>query len=189
MSDINPGQLVETINWKADRDLKNLDNQGSSFIVCPGMVTIWVGTTIPEGYLLCDGSAVSRTTYSALFSAIGTTYGPGDSSSTFNLPNYSDERTIVKTYSAGASWYRLWSDGWIEQGGVAAAGNSVTVTFPEAFKNTNYTVCATSLGVKGDIYMVNVLTKVQEHKWYLRMPVELQLYKNLGKLADIHLIP
>ena len=57
-------------------------------IILPGMVAIWAGTTVPEGYLLCDGSAVSRTTYSALFSAIGTTYGPGDSSSTFNLPNF-----------------------------------------------------------------------------------------------------
>ena len=41
----------------------------------------------PSGWLLCDGSAVSRTTYSALFAAIGTTFGPGDGSSTFNIPN------------------------------------------------------------------------------------------------------
>ena len=53
-----------------------------------GSVMIWAGTTIPTGYLLCDGSAVSRATYDALFSAIGTTYGAGDSSSTFNLPNF-----------------------------------------------------------------------------------------------------
>jgi hypothetical protein len=41
-----------------------------------------------SGYLLCDGSAVSRTTYSKLFAVIGTTYGAGNSSSTFNLPNF-----------------------------------------------------------------------------------------------------
>lgn len=52
-----------------------------------GSVMIWAGTTVPTGYLLCDGSAVSRTTYSDLFFAIGTTYGVGDGSSTFNLPN------------------------------------------------------------------------------------------------------
>lgn len=44
-------------------------------------------STIPEGYLLCDGSAVSRTEYSTLFSVIGTTYGEGDGSTTFNIPD------------------------------------------------------------------------------------------------------
>lgn len=41
----------------------------------------------PEGYLLCNGQAVSRTTYSALFAEIGTTFGEGDGSTTFNLPD------------------------------------------------------------------------------------------------------
>ena len=53
-----------------------------------GFIKIWAGETAPEGYLLCDGSAISRTTYSALFAAIGTLYGVGDGSSTFNLPNF-----------------------------------------------------------------------------------------------------
>lgn len=42
---------------------------------------------LPTGYMLCDGSAISRTTYSQLFNIIGTTYGSGDGSTTFNLPN------------------------------------------------------------------------------------------------------
>jgi microcystin-dependent protein len=45
------------------------------------------GTTLPVGYLWCDGSAVSRTTYAALFNAIGTSWGAGDGSTTFNLPD------------------------------------------------------------------------------------------------------
>ena len=56
----------------------------------PGFIKIWAGSSAPAGYLLCDGSAVSRTTYAALFSAIGTLYGVGDGSSTFNLPNFTD---------------------------------------------------------------------------------------------------
>ena len=52
----------------------------------PGMGQPFFGSSIPAGWLLCDGSAVSRTTYSNLFGAIGTTYGPGDGSTTFNLP-------------------------------------------------------------------------------------------------------
>ena len=52
-----------------------------------GSVTMYAGDTAPTGYLLCDGTAISRTTYSDLFSVIGTTYGTGDGSTTFNLPN------------------------------------------------------------------------------------------------------
>lgn len=44
-------------------------------------------STAPTGWLICNGSAVSRTTYSALFTAISTTYGVGDNSTTFNLPD------------------------------------------------------------------------------------------------------
>ncbi len=52
-----------------------------------GVVNEFAGSTVPSGWLLCDGAAVSRTTYAALFTAIGTTYGVGDGSTTFNLPN------------------------------------------------------------------------------------------------------
>jgi hypothetical protein len=45
---------------------------------------------LPSGYLACDGSAISRTTYAELFAVIGTTYGVGDGTTTFNLPNYID---------------------------------------------------------------------------------------------------
>lgn len=56
-------------------------------------VGTWIGfagTTPPTGFLLCDGSAVSRATYSALFTEIGTTYGAGDGSTTFNVPNFTN---------------------------------------------------------------------------------------------------
>lgn len=49
----------------------------------------FAGTVAPEGYLFCDGSAVSRTTYATLFDVIGTTFGAGDGSSTFNVPDLS----------------------------------------------------------------------------------------------------
>ena len=46
---------------------------------------------MPSGWLLCDGSAISRETYSALFDAVGTTYGAGDGSTTYNVPNLVDK--------------------------------------------------------------------------------------------------
>lgn len=62
-----------------------------------GSMTMWAGTatggtapaytSLPSGYLLCDGTAVSRTTYASLFAVIGTRYGSGDGSTTFNLPS------------------------------------------------------------------------------------------------------
>ncbi|MEN9697187.1 MAG: Microbacterium phage TinyTimothy, partial [Bacteroidota bacterium] len=52
-----------------------------------GVVSAYAGSVAPLGYLLCDGSAVNRTTYSALYAIIGTTYGIGDGSTTFNVPD------------------------------------------------------------------------------------------------------
>ena len=59
--------------------------------VMVGTVVAFVGETIPQTWLLCDGSAISRTTYKDLFKVIGTTYGAGDGSTTFNLPNLIDQ--------------------------------------------------------------------------------------------------
>lgn len=53
-----------------------------------GFIGAFGGITSPIGYLICDGSAVSRTTYNRLFAAIGTAYGAGDGSTTFNIPDF-----------------------------------------------------------------------------------------------------
>jgi len=52
-----------------------------------GVITAFGGSSAPTGWLLCDGTAVSRSTYADLFAVVSTTYGSGDGSSTFNLPN------------------------------------------------------------------------------------------------------
>ena len=64
----------------------NLNNSLNN-IIPAGVISMYGGSTVPSGWLICDGRAVSRTTYSRLFSAIGTTYGAGNGSTTFNLPN------------------------------------------------------------------------------------------------------
>jgi microcystin-dependent protein len=58
-------------------------------IIPPGTIFPYAGSSAPAGWVLCQGQAVSRTsdTYKALFAAIGTAYGQGDLSTTFNLPN------------------------------------------------------------------------------------------------------
>ena len=61
---------------------------GGDSDVLTGGVIMWPLAVAPTGYLLCDGQAVSRATFLNLFTAIGTTFGVGDGSTTFNVPNY-----------------------------------------------------------------------------------------------------
>lgn len=59
----------------------------SGAILKAGTIQGWGSSTSPDGWLICDGSTISRTLYVDLFNAIGTTYGAGDGITTFNLPN------------------------------------------------------------------------------------------------------
>ena len=77
-------------NSDADYDVSwiNQTGGGSSYDSAPvGAMFDYPSLTPPTGYKICDGSALSRTEYSELFSVIGTTYGSGDGNTTFNLPN------------------------------------------------------------------------------------------------------
>ncbi|MFN7341242.1 MAG: phage tail protein [Opitutia bacterium] len=65
----------------------------------PGEITAFAMSSAPSGWLFCDGSAVSRTTYAALFLAIGTTHGVGDGATTFNLPDY--RGAFLRGFDAG----------------------------------------------------------------------------------------
>lgn len=70
----------------------------------PGIVRATADDTLPnDDWLWCDGSAVSRTTYADLFAAIGTTYGAGDGSTTFNLPYLLTKKTVVDSGSPAAT--------------------------------------------------------------------------------------
>ena len=76
-----------------------------------GAKIFWeTGNAVPTGYLRCKGQAVSRTTYSELFALWGTTYGSGDGSTTFNVPNFADNDLIVRAIATQGevpafTWY------------------------------------------------------------------------------------
>lgn len=59
----------------------------TGFVMPVGSIMPYGGTTAPDGWLMCDGSAVSRTTYADLFTVVGTAFGEGDGVTTFNLPD------------------------------------------------------------------------------------------------------
>lgn len=71
---------VEVVRWTP----AGVTGQGA---VPTGTILDFAGATAPAGYLVCDGQAVSRTTYAALFAVIASTYGAGDGSTTFNVPD------------------------------------------------------------------------------------------------------
>ena len=79
---------------------------GVAALVMPsGAMLQWPTATAPSGFLVCNGAAVSRTIYSALFAVVGTTFGAGDGTTTFNLPDF-DNRFAVGAgdlYSVGAT--------------------------------------------------------------------------------------
>ena len=78
------------------------DAVGALVTIPSGMLAPFAGTSAPSGWFLCYGQAVSRTTYAALFTAIGTTYGTGDGTTTFNLPDLRG-RTIAGVDDMGGS--------------------------------------------------------------------------------------
>jgi microcystin-dependent protein len=59
----------------------------SSALVPTGAISLWATSTAPTGYRICNGDEISRSTFADLFAVIGTTYGAGNGSTTFNLPN------------------------------------------------------------------------------------------------------
>ena len=78
----------------------NLTVNGTTNIIPAGVIQMWPTGTAPSGFLLCTGGAVSRSTYAALFAVIGTTFGAGDGSTTFNLPNYTNRFPYGTTVGA-----------------------------------------------------------------------------------------
>ena len=87
---------TNTYSAKIIEELISLSGGGSGSSLPVGAGCDYFGTTPPEGFLFADGSAVSRTTYADLFAVIGTTYGAGDGSTTFNLPDKREAVTIMK---------------------------------------------------------------------------------------------
>jgi len=83
-------------------------NLGLDGLVVPvGAMVCWPGAVIPSNYLVCDGAAVSRTTYASLFSVVGTTFGAGDGSTTFNLPDARGRALFGKDNMGGSAANRI----------------------------------------------------------------------------------
>ena len=84
-------------NYEATR----YDYDGANITGIEGIPTAtiipWSDSSIPSGYLECNGATVSRTTYADLFAIVGTTYGAGDGSTTFEIPDLQDNIPVGKS--------------------------------------------------------------------------------------------
>ena len=78
-------------NYEATKYAFDGQNLTGITSVSTGTVLPWTDGSLPSGFLECNGSAVSRSTYSALFAVVGTTYGSGNGSTTFNVPDLKDK--------------------------------------------------------------------------------------------------
>ena len=93
-SDIDPDSPITTGLMTGYRD--NIIEAAPT-----GLIIDWPFDTLPSGYLFCDGSAISRSTYAALFAVASTTYGIGDGSTTFNIPDRRGE--FVRGWANGSA--------------------------------------------------------------------------------------
>lgn len=98
-----------------------------------GVMMAYGGTSAPSGWLLCDGSAVSRTTYSTLYAIVGTAFGVGDGSTTFNLPDLRGRVPVGKDNMGGSAASRMTTAGSGVDGlTLGASGGAQTHTLTTA---------------------------------------------------------
>ena len=124
-------------NYEATRYDFNAANLTGIQGVNTGLIIPWPDSSVPSGFLECDGSAVSRTTYADLFAVVGTNYGSGDGSTTFNLPDLAD-RTCVHKSPTKAQFSTGGADTVAATGNVtgASAGNT-TIDVPTLAAHTH----------------------------------------------------
>lgn len=91
-----------------------------------GVIFDFAGSTAPDGFIMCYGQAISRTTYAALFAVIGVTFGPGDGSTTFNVPDLRGRVIAGKDDMGGTAASRL----NVNTTGTSTAASAVITAIP-----------------------------------------------------------
>lgn len=118
----------------AGDEAKVLQGDGTWVQAIPaGTVSMFAGTSAPTGWLFCYGQAISRTTYATLYAAISTTYGVGDGSTTFNLPDIRGRVVAGQDDMGGSSANRLTNQsGGLDGDVLGATGGAETHTLVTA---------------------------------------------------------
>ena len=158
-------QLETKVGVNNSTDPNSLDYKVTHLLsALTGIIVPFGGSSAPTSFLLCDGSAVSRTTYATLFGIIGTTYGMGNGSTTFNLPDLRQRFPLGKAASGDGSI--LGAVGGTLSGAHAHGCPSHTHSLPQGTEVNlgEYSVVmgsATDLGGGGGTDSVNVTAPYQ----------------------------
>ena len=119
-----------------------------SQVIDTSIILLYSGSIAPSGYLLCNGQAISRTNYSDLFTLIGTTYGSGDGSSTFNIPNFNTTNQPIPYYDTNTLPY-----------GSSGGSNNIVITSNNLPLHTH----AQSLTLSQHTHNVNTLNSITKY--------------------------
>ena len=127
------------------------DFKNSDLLVPVGTILPYGGSTTPTGYLLCNGATVSRTTYAKLFSAIGTTYGVGDGSTTFVIPNLNDARILKgSTIPVVGNGMTLGLTNGVDNFGITAQRREATIQLHGSLSRYGTNIGTSYTGSSGD---------------------------------------
>lgn len=125
------GQIVVPLSTQLDMLNFFLGSSGGEDVL-PGTIILFGGSGVPTGYLLCDGSAVNRTTYADLFTAIGVTWGAGNGTTTFNVPDCRSKMPLGAGAGPGYTPRTLGGTGGIENATIGGSNLPSTFQVSEA---------------------------------------------------------
>jgi microcystin-dependent protein len=126
-----------------------------------GALFMWGTSSAPTGFLICNGSAVSRTTYATLYAVISTTFGVGDNSTTFNLPNFNGSMPIGATGATSSSFTGTISGTTL----TVATVSSGALAINQVLSGTSATTITTSNLVAGTKYQIVSTTGTTTAQW------------------------
>jgi microcystin-dependent protein len=118
-----------------------------------GAMLMWPTATAPAGFLVCNGQAVSRSTYFALFAILASTFGAGDGATTFNLPDYRDRAPI-----GAGTLYAANAKGGSKDASLPSHTHVATVTDPGHFHQSNWKSTTGGTTAGGDPNSVSNIT-------------------------------
>ena len=135
-------------------------------IVPVGTVSLWSGAAAPTGFLLCDDSAISRTTYAGLFALISTTYGEGNGTTTFNVPDLRDRVPLGKgtnNSTLGAVTTGASASAVVATASATQSITTTTGTFASSAKDSSTATAITGVTTSGHTHNLTLPTQVMNY--------------------------